>query len=289
MKKIILSLMVLAAAVSANAQEAFRHLGVGFEAGTAAASVNVSVPVVTDHLVLKVGYGFPSINTTLKESLNISVVDLAIQNLNSELSEVGAPAEDQIATRFGNNLKMEFPVKVNLGSWKVMAEYYPFSILPFRLVAGAFIGPEEFISAAAYTDAAFWSNYNSVMKEFKALNEKYKDVPGYEPVNVPDIKANIGGETWAITEKDGCGYFDATVSIAKVRPYLGFGYGRSLPKHRVSFTMDIGAWYHGGPTITSTSKTTFDPNAENLDVGLDVLNVMRLYPVFSFGASVRLF
>ena len=52
MKKIILSLTVLAAAVSANAQEAFRHLGVGFEAGTAAAAVNVSVPVVTDHLVL---------------------------------------------------------------------------------------------------------------------------------------------------------------------------------------------------------------------------------------------
>lgn len=289
MKKIILSLVVLAAAVSSNAQEAFRHLGVGIEAGTAAASVNMSIPVVTDHLVLKVGYGFPNINTTQKESLNIALVDMAIMSLNSQLDELGAPAEDHIATRFGNRLDMRFPIKANMGSWKVMAEYYPFSIIPFRLVAGAFIGSENFISAEAYTDAEFWNNYKNVMKEFGILNAKYANVPGYEPVPTPSLKFNVGGETWAVTEKNGCGYFNADLSIAKVRPYLGFGYGRSLPKNRVSFTMDIGAWYHGAPSISSTSITTFDPDAENLDVGLDVLNVIRVWPVFSFGASFRLF
>ena len=288
MKKIILSMMVLAATVSVNAQEAFKHIGAGLEVGTAGAGVNVAIPVVSNHLTVKVGYNFPALSYTYQTSMDISSIDESIGQINSELVKVGASA-DQIQTRFGNKMDIDVPIKANLASVKAMVEYYPFAKSSFRLVAGAFFGASDFITADAYTDAAFWNSYKSAMQEFGVLNAKYSNVPGYEPVQMPALKANVNGETWGVAEKDGRGHLDAALAVASARPYFGLGFGRSVPEGRVAFTFDLGAWYHGAPSVVSNSKTSYDASAQSFDLGLDKIGNVKFWPVASFGLSVRLF
>lgn len=284
MKKFIISLMVLAAAASANAQEAFKHLGAGIEVGTAGAGINVALPVVNDHLTIKVGYNFPSIKYKMNQTLDISMIDQSINDINAQI-----PAADQITTKFGNNLDTEFQLKANLGSFKAMVEYYPFAKSGFHLVAGAFFGGADFIGVDAYTSTEFWSNYKAVEKQFKAINDKYTGTEGYTPIDIKTVKATVNGETWAVNEQNGRGHLGAALSVAKARPYFGLGFGRSVPNGRVAFKFDLGAWAHGEPSLTSNSKVAFDKDAPALDFGMDTIEKIKFWPVMSFGLSVRLF
>lgn len=71
----------------------------------------------------------------------------------------------------------------------------------------------------------------SAMKaEINAINSKYADVPGYSPVDVTADSFNMFDSTYKIREEDGRAVFDADFKVAKVRPYLGLGFGRSMPK-----------------------------------------------------------
>ncbi|MDI9858613.1 hypothetical protein [Flectobacillus roseus] len=39
------------------------------------------------------------------------------------------------------------------------------------------------------------------------------------------------------------------VSGNKVRPYLGLGFGRAIPKHKLGFSVDLGTYYTGSPKL----------------------------------------
>lgn len=287
MKKIIITLMVLTAAVSASAQEAFKHLGAGLEIGTAGAGINVALPVVDNHLTVKIGYNFPNITYTASQSLDISEINASIREMNAELASIGA--SEQISTTFSDKMNVDVPLRANLGSFKALVEFYPFAKSSFHITAGAFIGSSDFISADIFTDEKFWSDYKSVTQEIKSLNGKYAGTDGFDPVDIQEVKATINGETWAVREKDGRGNLNAALAVAKARPYVGLGFGRSVPNHRVTFKFDLGAWIHGTPELASACKVAFDSGAPKFDLGMDVIENVTFWPVMQFGVAVRLF
>ena len=45
------------------------------------------------------------------------------------------------------------------------------------------------------------------------------------------------------------GVIDAALQWNKVRPYLGLGWGRAFPNHRISFGVDMGVYYMGSPHL----------------------------------------
>ncbi|MCQ2131065.1 MAG: hypothetical protein MJY94_06735 [Bacteroidales bacterium] len=289
MKKIIVSLMVLAAAVSANAQEAFKHVAAGLQVGTTGAGVQVAVPVVTDHVTLKLGYNFPAVNYTVNTSMDISELTSTINNVNAEISKVGGA--DRINTTFNKNVDLEAPIKLDMGALKAMCEYYPSANSSFHFVLGAVIGTGDFISADLYTDASFWSSYKGLQSEVNALNAKYQELAnyGYTSYTVDELKANLDGKTYAVKEKDGRGHIDASVNVLKARPYFGIGIGRSVPKHRVSAQFDLGAWYHGAPELASNSTVAYDASAKTIDFDLSKIKNVKFFPQVSAGIVVLLF
>lgn len=44
-------------------------------------------------------------------------------------------------------------------------------------------------------------------------------------------------------------------------PYMGFGFGRAVPKKRVGFGIEIGAYYAGSPKVSLEASKMFEPTA----------------------------
>lgn len=284
MKRLIVSLLVLAAAAGANAQEAFKHIAVGVEAGTTGAGVQLALPVISDHLTLKVGYDFANIPYNANTDVDISKLNSTIKDANAKLQEL--KVDDRITERFDSRMEIGVAAKANLGAAKALLEYYPFESSSLHIVAGAYFGASDFVTADISASESFVNDYKAFKTEVEKLKNKYSEVNDYVK-NIDDIKeVNINGETWRADDNL---RMNAAIEVAKVRPYLGIGLGRSVPEGRVSFKLDLGAWFHGTPALTSASKVTYNANATNLNLDLSVFEKLSIWPNISAGVAVKLF
>ena len=292
MKKILTTLCVLSATLSVNAQEAFKHLSVGLEAGTTGIGVELALPVVTDHLVLSAGYNFPSFSVNKSTSFNTQDIKAVISTANSTFQNAGIT--DRISDTFPQETPVNTNARLNFGSIKAMLEYYPWAKSSFHIVAGVYFGMGDFISAEGMTDKDFWSSVKSTQTELNTIYDKYKDNPqvkGMDHDILGKLKANIDGETYTFKEKNGCASFNAQLAIAKIRPYVGIGIGRSIPKSHFSVQGDLGVWFHGKPSLQSDNTTNYDPSAQTIDIGsaLDIAKKVSVWPQLSVRLIYRIF
>jgi hypothetical protein len=76
----------------------------------------------------------------------------------------------------------------------------------------------------------------------------------------------------------------------KVSPYLGFGFGNSVYKNRLTLSFDAGIIFSGKPTVTSR---TYGRMAEVLDYDPQEIqnetDKIEVWPLISFGLALRLF
>ena len=288
MRKILLAIIALLGIQSAAwAQKAFQSLSFGIEAGTAGIGVELAMPLVTDHLVLRAGFNAPSISASQDFDISMAEVNSSIATVNSNLEAAGLP--DRITTTF-DDMKLNVTSTLNLSTVKAMLEYYPFRKSSFHITAGVFYGMEgSYLSATATTDKTFWSNYKSLQTEVNAINEKYKDVPGYTPADISTVNVNTDGKTLQVQEKDGAGYMDAAIDIPRLRPYLGLGFGRSVPGRRVGLQLDLGAIYMGAPSLSSGNEVAYDGDAQEVMPNGLTLDDFKFWPVASLRLTFRLF
>ena len=288
MRKILLATVALLGIQSAAwAQKAFQSLSFGIEAGTAGIGVELAMPLVTDHLVLRAGFNAPSISASQDFDISMAEVNSSIATVNSNLEAAGLP--DRITTTF-DDMKLNVTSTLNLSTVKAMLEYYPFRKSSFHITAGVFYGMEgSYLSATATTDKTFWSNYKSLQAEVNAINEKYKDVPGYTPADISTVNVNTDGKTLQVQEKDGAGYMDAAIDIPRLRPYLGLGFGRSVPGRRVGLQLDLGAIYMGAPALSSGNQVAYDADAQEVMPAGFSLDDFKFWPVASLRLTFRLF
>lgn len=258
MKKCILPLALLVfSTIPTFAQKAFQSLSVGIEAGTSGVGIELALPVVTDYLVFKAGFNAPSLTMSFHESVDMEYINSEIDDVNSNLMAIGDP------TRFShfNDADMELRPTVNFSALKFMFEIYPFKKKSFHITAGAFYSMGDLLSASASVDESFWANYKDIRSKVDALNEKYKDTPGYVEATVGDIAFSAGEHTYAVKEKDGKGVMEATLAIPKFRPYVGIGFGRSMPEGHFAVQFDLGAVYNSSVAIDSPNEVDYDPSA----------------------------
>ena len=136
---------------------------------------------------------------------------------------------------------------------------------------------------------------NAMKAEINAINSKYADVPGYSPVDVTADSFNMFDSTYKIREEDGRAVFDADFKVAKVRPYLGLGFGRSMPNKHLGFQFDLGLWYHGKVSLSSANQVEFNPDAPDLTPkmpGLEkdkVEKMLMFYPHVAFRLIYKIF
>lgn len=95
------------------------------------------------------------------------------------------------------------------------------------------------------------------------------------------------------------GYIDGGVKVNKVRPYLGLGFGRLIPKGRLGFRFELGAQFQGKPKVYAgdidnvlENKDLNDAlDAEGKKTKDDIAKVMdwlKVYPVLKFSIRGRI-
>ena len=101
MKKLIVTVAAfLGIVLGLNAQQAFKSLAIGFEAGTTGLGVEVAVPIVTNRIVLKGGLTSPSLTYPFSFSGDMQPVNNEIIRANDYLMQSGL--DDRINTRFSD-------------------------------------------------------------------------------------------------------------------------------------------------------------------------------------------
>ncbi len=270
---------LMAGPCAASAQQAFENLSFGVEAGTVGVGVELALPVVTDHIVVKAGFNAPSLARTFRSELPMDEANATVDRINAQFAGLGI--DESIAARLPDAGISVRPV-LNLSTAKLMFEYYPFRKSSFHITAGAYFGMgDNFLSATVSADDAFWSEYGALAAEVDALNAEYRGTPGYVEYSLPGIRFSLGDRTFELAEQDGGASLEARLDIARVRPYLGLGFGRSVPRGNIGFQLDLGVWYHGVPALVSSSETAFDPSAVSLTGDISLLDRLVLYPQLS--------
>ncbi|MBQ0057793.1 MAG: hypothetical protein KBT20_09070 [Bacteroidales bacterium] len=302
MKKIILSLVAVAVALTASAQtknmNAFKNVGIGVEAGLMGAGVEVSMPVVSNHLVLVLGYNFPNIKYSTDISFDAGDLNTEIDRLNASVREINAYGAglSEVSKLNENEVTVSTDAKLNWGNFKAMVEYYPSSKSGFHFTLGAMIGNEEFISLNGVADEYTQAAYTSALKlesEYSAWKKANASTIQQFGLDLPEtnikgsLRYNIDETSYGLGDR--CAV-DAAIKIQKVKPYFGIGFGRAIPNKRVGFQFEIGAWYHGTPKIESTNELDFyDENADGIEGVGDTMSKIQFYPQMTFRLTGRIF
>lgn len=276
MRKIAMMVMLLATAwgsmVAQNADDydygqgfkrgIFNHLSVNAGVGLEGISIGVAAPV-TNFLEIEGGVSMiPAIKPTF--DLNI-------------------PGQTVTVTQNGMSATINTPdMKVNTeGNFKrtmghIKAYVYPFGgSSKFFVVGGLSFGGKEI--ATVHGSSEDLKNY--IAQYPSEYKQQILDAVG----------ANLSG--YKLTLNENC-EINGDVRCKNVRPYIGFGFGRTVPKNRIGFRFESGVQYMG------TLKVFQDDQELDLDqilrdaTGDDTVSKIvknfKFYPCFKLSIIGRL-
>ena len=284
------------------------------EFGTTGLGVNLSYPIITDRLIVSMGYNFPTLSINETIDLNMKGKLIEASEMSKEYNQMRDLAlmifpEDEVNKKFPLiqeiEPKEECQTKIkdilNFSNFKLMLEYYPTNSSYFHFTAGVMIGNGEWMSISAQADPEVWKVYEDAVKAnniYKEIQQTMKDDYGIDITPVENLeniaKVNVGKDTYHLKAESG-GRLDTKLTIKKVKPYIGIGFGSSIPtKRRLGFQMEIGAYYQGKPTFEGATKPeeNYDASAFNnrlVDEIVDDLVYLRWYPQLSFRFTGRIF
>lgn len=128
-------------------------------------------------------------------------------------------------------------------------------------------------------------------------NSKFINIDGQFDMSNPDIQTliqhgmlnqievEVGDQ---IVRVDESGYVNAALKVSGVRPYLGVGWGRAIPKHRFGFRFEMGFYMLGSKEIQSDNLINAS-NSKNLSDFNKILDKIDVFPQISFAVTYRLF
>lgn len=254
---------------------AFSNLSLGIEFfSTTGFGIELATPL-SPHFALRGGVSMLPISysTTFGAPVDQGIIGdindaIASQpQISTILAQKGLPtrAED-ISTDVNTTASL------NLVNGKLLFDYYPSAKRAFHITAGLYIGSSQLIKLKGKMDQAV-----DVLNVLKDNNVDFFDrsyvidqEKGYQ-LTGNNIK-NITGR----------------LNINSVKPYLGLGFGRAVPKSRVGVTFEIGAFYQGTPALKSDSENIQKLIDGELSGVTEVLNKLPIYPVLSLKLNFRI-
>ena len=162
--------------------------------------------------------------------------------------------------------------KLNMGDFKLLLDFYPIKNNGFHLTAGAYVGNKTL--AKANTTNHF-------------INQDYWGTSGPELGNASN--------TYTVVS-DAQGVIHAEARVKSFKPYVGFGFGRAVPKSRVNVTCDFGVQFWGKPALwtniddnlgTEFRKVEKDrilsqqSYCDDIKDALDIVEKVIVYPVLT--------
>ncbi len=254
-KSIIFLLSVLFGTTTLFAQrdgvEPFKNLSVGLNIGILSGVGIDAGTYVSDHVGLRAGFSY------LKSP--------------SFEYEIDAWVEDKQHANYNYEATVEAKARVNLSTFKVLADYYPNKKWPFHVTGGFYIGASNIVTVDALAD------------------DISIDGKSYKKENIKNWYIDVGDTR--IKAKDG--KVDAAITTWSVKPYVGIGFGNTVPmKHRVGVMGELGVMFHGKPKITSKADPdimTHVAEADDSEEFFDVMHKIVGIPVLSIRICGRIF
>lgn len=149
----------------------------------------------------------------------------------------------------------------------VLANIYPFKRSSFFLSAGAYFGGAKVVGAKGRTDD------QDLLDKIQAGKEA----------------GIIIGDYTLPFDKDGS--VTGSIEVKKVRPYVGLGFGRSVPYRRIGFAFELGVQFHGTPQVKDKNGSINDliSASEADDDFSEIVDKLKAYPVLKFRLTGRIF
>ncbi len=264
MKKLMMMAVLLLAGVGSVMAQSdykrgiFNHVGLNVGAGTEGISVGVAAPV-TNFLEVEAGVNImPSFK--LSGDLDVDI------NMPQE-SDIQYPTSGTIHAE-GSFDRTTFNVKANL---------YPFGGgSKFFIAAGLSIGGEKIAEVTGSCD------------ELRQFSENNLHTPELKDQFRKAISANLGGYNLELDENYN---LQGDIRCKNVRPYLGLGFGRLVPKNRIGMRFELGCQFMGKLKVYQNGNE-IDINKALEDAGEDDLSKfvkdLKVYPVLKFSLTGRI-
>lgn len=266
MKKLMMVAVILLTSVgSVMAQNEykrglFNHVGLNVGAGTEGISVGLAAPV-TGFFELEAGVNvMPSFK--LSGDLDVDVNTSSLP----QVPNVQYPHEATIHAE-GSFDRTTFNVKANL---------YPFGGgTKFFIAAGLSIGGEKIAEVNGSCDQLREFSQSLPSQELK---DQFRQA----------VSANLAGYNLQFDENYNV---QGDIRCKKVRPYLGLGFGRLVPKNRLGMRLELGCQFMDKLKVYQ-NDTEIDINKALEDAGDDDLSKfvkdLKIYPVVKFSFTGRI-
>lgn len=270
MKKLMMMAVLLLAGVGSVMAQSdykrgiFNHVGLNVGAGTEGISVGVAAPV-TNFLEVEAGVNImPSFKLSGDLDVDVSK-DPSWPDLPNGIQY---PQEATIHAE-GSFDRTTFNVKANL---------YPFGGgSKFFIAAGLSIGGEKIAEVTGSCD------------ELRDFSNRYlKDNQNLESQFRKALSANLGGYNLELDENYN---LQGDIRCKNVRPYLGLGFGRLVPKNRIGMRFELGCQFMGKLKVYQNGNE-IDINKALEDAGEDDLSKfvkdLKVYPVLKLSFTGRI-
>lgn len=266
MKKLMMVAVILLTSVgSVMAQKEYKrgflnHVGINVGAGTEGISVGLAAPV-TGFFELEAGVNvMPSFK--LSGDLDVEVNTSSLP----QVPNVQYPPESTIHAE-GSFDRTTFNVKANL---------YPFGGgTKFFIAAGLSIGGEKIAEVNGSCDELRQVSQKLPTQELK---DQFRQA----------VSANLAGYNLQFDENYNV---QGDIRCKKVRPYLGLGFGRLVPKNRLGMRLELGCQFMDKLKVYQ-NDTEIDINKALEDAGEDDLSKfvkdLKIYPVVKFSFTGRI-
>ena len=275
-----------------NGKNILEHVGVGVGFGLSGITIDLGTDV-TDYLTVRGGVDiFPSVDLDFDIPTGFDGGDI--------IGQANIPARYNRPTE-------DIKVKATsaLGGGHLLFDIHPFKSA-FRITAGLYFGKKDVITVDTKDDVmdgmAQWNtdvyNYATGLPKTPAemTAEGHADLAQMALANgneLPRYGAEIGDY---FLEPKADGSVSSFFRVSGVRPYVGLGFGRMVPKKsRLTCNVDLGVQFWGKPSVyldgrngeTELSKSTFEE--ENDSEALDVLSKITVYPQLTVRLVGRIF
>ena len=275
MKRIIISCMVVLAALSASAQKEpagiADHMGLSVGVGTTGVTVDLST-MFTDYIGVRVGADiFPKIK--YKTDLDLDIP--------SDAQQTWEQVRANVPTLPNLPKDIEVEGKTNMAGGHLLVDVHPFKS-SFRLTVGAYLNQDKVISV-------YNTSQQAVLRSIYQYNHHTGDFS-----NIPQTSgapAKIGAELGDyFLEPDAQGNVEANIKVNKFRPYVGLGFGRAVPKKRIGCQFDLGVQFWGSPAVYMQDSKLEESNLDS-DSGeiIKTISKVSVYPSLTLRLVGRIF
>lgn len=265
-KTILMALVALAFQTNAFAQSdlnIFNHLAVGVNAGTAGVGLDVAMPAC-QFVQIRAGFdAMPKFKVNTHLDLNAS------QYLNA----AGI-------TEYTHLDRIDVQGKPNLVNGKVLIDILPFIVNGFRVTVGAYFGAGDVVNV--------YNREDGVLNKINQANGKIESYNNLHP-STPQKLIGLELGDYLLTP-DAQGNVKANINTKTFRPYVGIGYGRAVPKHRVGCSIDLGCMFWGKPTVdcNGVELTSENLGSNGGDI-IKTISKIKVYPCLTLRLCGRIF